>query len=279
MKHLTFAAVGLLILAATLQPPPRQANRAELNPLVLRPTVARTLGKAVLPLLLDAYWLRTLNAIGLADSAEKNRALYEYGAVLTELDPRFYTAYTYVGLNVPFQKLRNVWVNADLSGQLLEAGTRQFPDDIRMSLYLGFNRFHFERRFKDASEVFLHLSKIPGAPDFAAPLAARLLSHGGEAREALALTEEILASTTDEDSRAELEQRRGELLVEVVLQDVDEQIAAFTARHGRTPSSIDELRGDDFVVPMVDPAGGTIRIDESGKASSSSLDRRVELYE
>jgi hypothetical protein len=279
MRHLTFVAAGLALLAATLRAPPRQTNRSELNPLVLRPAVARTLGKAMLPLLLDAYWLRTLNAIGLADSAEKNRALYEYGAVLTELDPRFYTAYTYIGLNIPYQKARNVWVNADLAGRLLEAGARQFPDDLRMNLYLGFNRFHFERRFKEASAVFLRLSTIPGAPDFAAPLAARLLSHDGEAREALALTEELLASTTDDDSRAELEQRRAELLIEVVLQDVDEQIEAYAARHGRRPTSVGELRADGVVVPMVDPAGGAIRIDESGKASSTSLDRRVELYE
>ena len=44
--------------------------------------------------------------------AEKNRALSEYGEVLSDLDPRFYQPYTFIGLSIPFQTGRDEYVNA-----------------------------------------------------------------------------------------------------------------------------------------------------------------------
>jgi len=271
---------GLALVAVTSAPPRPSLRRADLRPVLLRPSVARTVSKAFLPLLIDLYWLRTLNAIGSDESPEKNRALYEYGRTLTDLDRRFYHAYTYVGLNIPYQTGRKTFVNGDLAADLLERGRVQFPQDMRMHLYLGFTLYYILREYRHASEIFLAGSKLAGAPPFMAPLAARLLSTSGDAKEGLALARELYDSTTDETSRAEFEKRIHELEIEVVLQEVDAAVERFTAQYGEKPTSIDQLvtvgvyRG-----PLSDPSGGQIYLDKDGRAFSTSLERRYEVYE
>lgn len=272
--------LGLALVVATIGPPRRLTRRADLQPLLLRPVVARTVSKPFLPLLIDLYWLRTLNAIGLEESIEKNRALYDYGRTLIELDPRFYTVYTYVGLNVTYRTGRTTWVNADLAEDMFKRGIEQFPRDMRLHLYLGYTLYYVERKYKEASAVFLAGSKLEGAPGWMAPLAARLLSTSGEANEALAIARKLLDETTDEQARAEFEKRIAELEVEVVLQQVDAAIQRFVEKYQQKPASIDQLVAEGlYRGPLVDPSGGQVYLDKDGRAFSTSLERRYEVYE
>jgi tetratricopeptide (TPR) repeat protein len=185
-----------------------------------------------------------------------------------------------VGLNIPYQTGRTTFVNGDLAADLLRRGRAQFPQDMRMHLYLGFTVYYILREYKEASEIFLAGSKLEGAPPFMAPLAARLLSTSGDAKEGLALAREMLATTTDETSRAEFEKRIRELEIEVQLQEVDAAVARFKEQYGAPPSSIDQLltmglyRG-----PLTDPSGGQIYLNKDGRAFSTSLERRYEVYE
>lgn len=272
--------VGLVLVASTLKPPAPLLHRSDFRPLLLRPVVASTVSRPFLPLLIDLYWLRALNAIGLPDSREKNRSLYEYALVLSELDPRFETVYEYLGLNIPLQVGRNEWAYGDLADDLLRQGVARFPQSMKLHLYLGFNLFQMEHRYKEASKVFLEGSQLPGAPSFMGPLAARLLAHDGNAREGLSLLRQMLESTTDESERAQLEERADELEVEVLLQEVDAASARFEAERGVRPSSLDELISRGYYSgPRQDASGGTITIRQDGRASSSSLERRYELYQ
>lgn len=277
-RLLVMAAVGLAIVGALVQKPTR-LRHSELRPVLLRPALARTVTRPFLPLLVDLYWLRTLNAIGDVDSVEKNRTLAEYGRLLTDLDPRFYVAYTYVGLNIPLQTARNVWVNGDLASELFQKGLRQFPQDLKLHLYLGFCQYQMEKKYTDASATFASLSKIPGAPSFAATLATRLLAHQGNAEEGLELARQLMESTDDPVAREELELRVKQMQVEVQLERVDQAVEAFRKAYNRLPASMQELHdtgsyfGDD-----VDALGGRISIDEQGKAQSDWLGRRLTLY-
>ncbi|MDP1829072.1 MAG: hypothetical protein Q8L48_37765 [Archangium sp.] len=272
--------IGATLSAIVARPPERRLRANEIHPVVLRPEVLNTVTRSVRPLLIDLYWLRTLNAIGAPESAEKNRSLYEYGRVLTEVDPRFYNAYTYIGLNVPFQTARTTWVNADLAADLYRRGLVQFPNDLRLHLYLGFALFGQLKQYKEASSVFLEGSKAPGAPSFMAPLAARLLAHSGDAEEALALTQELLDSTTDEESRKDFEGKVALLKVEVALQRVDRAIDAFTTAQKRAPRSLEELvESGLYDGPTHDPSGGLISLGSDGRATSESITRRYEVYE
>ncbi|MBL8911166.1 MAG: hypothetical protein JNM17_10775 [Archangium sp.] len=275
---LAWLGAGLVLVGLSSRAPSPRARAGDPHPLMLRPGVARTISKSQFPLLLDFYWLRTLNLIGEAESAEKNRALYDFGRFLTDSDPRFWHAYKYVGLNVPFLKGRT-YVNGDLASDLLRRGTVQFPSDLKLHLFLGFNLFYIEQKYVEASEVFRHGATLEAAPMWMAPLATRLLSHGGKPEEALALAREMYEETTDEALKKELEQRMIDLQVEVDLQGVDAAIAAYRQRFGVPPFDLAALQKEGlYTGPSTDSIGGTISIGDGGKAMSSSLERRLTLY-
>lgn len=272
--------IGALVVAATYQPPPLKLAESEFRPLLLRPSLARTVSKPFLPMLVDILWLRTLNAIGMPDNTQKNLALYEYGVALTEIDPRFYVAYKFIGLSIPYAYARNTWAGAAESSDMFRRGLRVFPNDLTLHMYLGFNLFHRERKFLEASDVFARASRLPGALDFMAPLAVRLRSHSGDAVEALAMTREMLADEKDEEVRATLEKRLSELEVEVVLQEVDRAAAEYEKRFGRPPWSLEKLRAEGlYTGPITDAQGGTVSLSDDHKGTSTSLKRRLEIYE
>lgn len=241
--------------------------------------MARTISKPFLPMLIDLYWLRSLNAIGLSDSLEKNRALYEYGEVLTDLDPRFLQPYTFIGLAVPFQTSRDVYANADLAEKLLRKGLVQYPDHLQLNMYLGFNLFSYQHRYVDAAHVFEHVSKLPVTLPWASLLATRLLATGGSPEEGAALAREMADNADDEGTRAEFEQRAEELEVEAALQRVDHAATKYFEAHKGWPETLAVLRQENlYSGPDTDPKGGIISVQPDGKATSTSLTRRLEVF-
>jgi tetratricopeptide (TPR) repeat protein len=280
---LTFAlaaAVGVILVAATVRPPDRSKRRAsEFRPLLLRPTVARTISRSFLPMLVDLYWLRSLNAIGMADSAEKNRNLYEYGEVLSDLDPRFYQPYTFIGLAVPYPVGRDEYVNADLASKLMRKGLQQYPNDMKLHLYLGFNLFQYEKKLTEAAEVFAHAGTLPDALPFTGLLATRLLATGGNVEEALKVARELAETATDEGTREELEKRARDLEVEVALQTVERATKRFYERHQYWPVTLFDLRREGlYDGPDQDPLGGQLSLTGDGKATSTSLQYRIQVF-
>lgn len=272
--------VSIAVVGLTVRPPPPPTHQHDFRPLLLRPAFAQTVSKPFLPLLVDLLWMRSLNAIGLRDSAEKNRALHEYGVVITDLDPRFKQVYEFIGLNIPFATGRNTFVGGDLACDIFERGLKQFPQDRKLHMYLGFSLFHHQRKYIEASEVFVRASKLPDALPWMALLATRLKSHAGSAEDAVAFTREVLSSELEPEERAELEGRLAELEVEVVLQRVDRALDAYKARFGTPARTIDELRvALLYDGPGLDPQGGLISIGADARATSTSLNRRLDIYE
>lgn len=279
LRLLVVLLLGAGLMALGYQAPETKLKESEFRPLLLRPALARTISRPVLPMLIDVLWLRTLNAIGLRDTAQKNLALYEYGVALTEIDPRFYEVYKYVGLNVPFAAGRDTWVNAAEASDMFRRGLAAFPGDPPFHIYLGFNLFHRERKFLEASDVFLAASKLPNALDFFGPLAVRLRAHGGSPEEAIAITRQLIDAEADEAVKGMLEQRLGDLYVEVALQRVDRAAAAFKAQRGHDATSLQELRDAGlYDGPERDVLEGEIGV-KDGKGTSTTLTRRFEIYE
>lgn len=280
MKRILVTLVAVGLLAASSAPPRRELHPNDFRPVLVRADFARTVARPFVPLLVDLMWLRALNAIGLKDSEAKNRALYEYGVAITDLDPRFKLAYEYLGLNIPFAVDRNRWTGGDLAADLYRRGLKVFPQDVKLYMYLGFALFHYERKFSEASDAFAAAAKLPNALPYMAPLAARLKSHSGDAEDALKLTQEFLDQETNEEVRAELEGRIAELKVEIVLQAVDRAASTYYERTGRVPQTLDDLRAMGlYTGSELDPEGGLITIRPDGKATSTSLTRRHEIYE
>jgi hypothetical protein len=272
--------VSLGVLATVLSPPPVRTHASELRPMLLRPAFARTVSKPFLPLLVELLWLRSLNAIGMTDSEQKNSALYEYGVTLSELDPRFFEVYEFIGLAIPYAVSRNTWSGAAESSDIFRRGLKAFPTSLKLHMYLGFELMHRERKYSEAGDVFARAAKLPDALDYMGPLAVRLKAHSGRPEEGLEITRELLANTSDENMRKVLEQRVRELEVEQLLQQIDRAVGLFKAEHGRLPTSLEELRTTGFYQgPMADEFGGPFSIDEAGKGKASALPRRLEIYE
>jgi hypothetical protein len=279
MRPLIVGVVAALLCATTLQKPRLVVREAELHPLLLQPGLARTMSKSQLPLLIDLYWLRVLNAIGEEDSESKNRALYYYGELLTDLDPRFYQAYLYIALNVPYLVERGVYVNGHLAEKLLRKGLKQYPDDMRMSIVLGYVLFSMERKFLEAAQHYRHLATVPGAPPWVAPLSTRLFAQGGKPLEGLDFVEELLENVDDPMLRQEFEQRREQLLLEAFLQRVDAAVAQFKESRGRLPADVGELVREGFYSgALEDDAGRPVFLRPDGRAATSH-ERRLEIYE
>lgn len=279
MKYPAWIVVGLAAIAATSGAPVEVSRQSAIVPLVLRPGLVKTLSKSQLPLLIDVYWIRVLNGIGLKDNPEKNRSLYAYGLTLTALDPRFREVYLYLGLTIPVPIGRNKWANADLASDLLRRGTLQFPDHLSLNLYYGFTLFAMERKFVEASKVFAVGSRIYGAPSFMGPLATRLLSQSGSPEDAVRLAEELAGAASDDSARAELQARVADLKVEAVLQQIDEACERFRKLRTREPADIEDLVSSGlYEGPLTDVKGGQLTLKE-GRGASSSLERRLEIYE
>lgn len=232
-------------------------------------------------MMVELLWLRALNAIGQKDSLSKNLALYEYAQLLTDLDPRFREAYVYLGLNIPYAVDR-VWQGGDRSSAVFRKALKTFKTDMRLHLYLGYSLMQHERKYLEAADVFADAAKLEDALPFMAALATRLKAHGGDAEQGLALARELASSATDESLRAEMEQRAADLEVEVQLQRGDRALARYREDHpGAGRVSLEMLQASGYYDgPLEDVHGGTIYIRESdGKVLSTSLDRRLELYE
>jgi tetratricopeptide (TPR) repeat protein len=233
-------------------------------------------------MLVTLLWLRSLNAIGQPESLRKNLALSEYADLLTDLDPRFLQAYVYLGLNIPFAEDR-VWKGGDLASRVFRKGLRQFPSDLRLHLYLGYSLMQHERKYLEAADVFANAARMPDALPFMAALATRLKAHGGDPAEGLALARELARTATDETLKAEMEARANELEVEIQLQRVDRALERFrgeASADAGVPSLETLIAGGYYDGPTQDVRGGSIFIRETdGKVLSTSLERRVELYE
>ena len=260
--------------------PAAQRNSRDLAPALFRPEGARTVLKSQLPLLVTTYWLRVVNALGENESAVHNRALADYGRLLTNLDPRFYHVYLYLGLLVPYRLRVGEYTNQQEAAVLLARGVEQFPDDINLRTIYGYTLFEMLKDYKGAAAQFEHLSKLPNAPDYAARLQARLLAQAGEA-DGLGILQVLVDQCAPEDLSWECERVRKEyreLRVELALQQVEKADAAFTARTGRHAASLAELvESGDYIGLGVDPEGQPIEL-KDGKATSATLSRRFEVY-
>ncbi len=281
MKRTIAAGIigGILVFLASGEPAARRNSR-QLAPALFRPEGARTVLKSQLPLLVTTYWLRVVNALGERESAVHNRALADYGRLLTTLDPRFYHVYLYIGLSVPYRLGVGEYTNQQEAAALLARGVEQFPDDLNLRTVYGYTLFEMLKDYKGAAAQFEHLSKLPNAPDYAPRLQARLLTQAGES-DGLGILQVLVDACDPEDRSWECERVRREyreLRVELALQQVEKADVAFTRRTGRHASSVAELvENGDYIGVGVDPEGQPIELRE-GKATSASLSRRFEVY-
>jgi|JI102314A1RNA_FD_contig_81_1376122_length_2204_multi_4_in_0_out_0_2 hypothetical protein len=272
--------IGVVLVVLSSGGPALRVRSRVLAPALFRPDGARTVLKSQLPVLVTTYWLRVVNAIGEGESEAHNRALADYGHLLTTLDPQFYHVYFYLGLCIPFRRGVGVYSNQREAADLLRRGVDRFPNDIKLRTIYGYTLFEMLSDFRGAAAQFEFLANMPDAPPYAARLRARLLTQSGEAS-GLGILEELAAACPPDDFSWDCERVRKELRelrVELALQQVEKANTIFKGRTGRDATSLAELvESGDYVGPAADPEGQPIEL-RDGKATSASLSRRFEVY-
>ena len=268
-------SVAVLVLVRSEPYPLESRHEGELRPLLLRGSVASTVSKAHLPLLIDLYWLRVLIGIAEPETQQRNKNLAAYGEFLTDLDPRFFHAYYYVGLVTPYSLGRDRYQNGDLALKLVRKGIKQFPRDYRLRMLNAFLLTYIEHDSRGAVNEFVEISQLPNAPAAAISSATAMFVEEGRFDEAVAMISRAMEEGGHGSMRL-LSDRKKQLEIERMLRELDAAITVAAAKLGRTPQTLDEViaAGAWPADARTDPQGGELSV-EAGRGRSSWLVGRL----
>lgn len=263
------AHVGQRGLDAT--PVPQPASIKEAMPSL---AALNTMSLSYKSLVADYYWLRSLNHFG--DSRMRK---YNYPNIIplveriVALDPYFAAAYHFAGTALTIEGL-----DFNASVRLLEQGMRYRPDDWKIPFLLGFNSYYFLNDFVRGARALAAAARLPGAPDIAGPLAARLMAEAGQPEIGLELVDSILETITDEQLRESYLERRKLLELELHLKWLNEAAKQYELQRATKPLSVEELVGVGLLRTIPEePLGGHYFIAENGAVESTNQKLRLRI--
>lgn len=242
---------------------------------MLRGSIASTVSKPHLPLLIDLYFLRTLIGIAEPESEQRNKNLYAYGEFLTDLDPRFFHAYYFLSLATVYSLGGDKYLHGDLALKLVRKGKKQFPDDYRLRMLSAFLLTYVERDQRAAIDEFIEISKLPNAPAGAIAAATAKFVDEDQFDEAIAMISEAM-DEGGHGSMTLLSDRKKQLEIERLLRKLDAAIVAAKARTGRDPQTLEDvIAAGEWPADLThDPHGGELSV-EAGRGRSSWLVGRL----
>ncbi len=231
----------------------------------------------------DYYWLRAIGVVGVKTGAIEQRGelLADLIDVVTEIDPWVDHPYRFAA----------VWLTRDREmvergNRLLERGISYHPLDWRNRYHLAFNYFYYLDEQLRAADVLEGAVGLEGAPDYLAPLVARLRSKQGGLQVAAAFLVQMLESTEDEYKRAEYLKALDEIQIEERARFLDAAREEYWRRNGRDIERVaDLLAGPDSVLQRLPRA--QLHLDgfewvldpETGQIVSSYYRTRYQLHE
>jgi len=230
----------------------------------------------------DYYWLRALALVGAETGAVEQRggAIADLIEVVTQVDPWVDHPYRFAA----------VWLTADREllergNRLLERGISHHPLDWRNRYHLGFNYHYYLDEQLRAADILEGAIGLDGAPNYLAPLVARLRSKRAGIEVAAAFLAQMAESTDDEYKRAEYLTALDEIQVEQRARFLDQAREEYWRRHGRDIERVaDLLAGPDPVLKQLPRA--QLHLDgfewildlESGEIVSSFYRSRYRLH-
>jgi tetratricopeptide (TPR) repeat protein len=270
------ASAAALVMTRVEPAPLGSRHEGELRPLLLRGSVASTISKAHLPLLIDLYWLRVLIGISEPETAERNQNLAAYGEFLTDLDPRFFHAYYYLGMLTPYSLGNDQYSNGELAIKLIKKGIARFPEDYRLRTVLAFLLTYIRHDSRAAVLEFSEIAKLPNAPGAAISSATALFVEEGRFDDALELIENAMKREGQGGLRM-LSDRKKQLEIEKLLRQLDEAIVRAERKLGRTPETLEDvIAAQEWPAELTkDPHGGELTV-KAGRGRSSWLVGRLE---
>lgn len=197
-------------------------------------------------LLADWYWILSLQYIGgkfidagdedidIGDLRKLNpRLLYPYLDNATDLDPKFYAAYSFGAIVLPS-------INTEQAIALAEKGIRNNPDKWRLHQYLGYIYWR-QKNYEKAAQTYEAGSKIDGAPPFMLEMVAGMRARGGSRDVARAVYRQLLTESEDEQSKRNAQLRLYQLSADEEMEAVNGVLASTKQSTGRCPSKLSEI--------------------------------------
>ena len=216
----------------------------------------------------DVLWLQAIQAMGERKvTNEAGQWIYNVLDVITTLDPIFVRVYTAGGI-----ALTTLVAMPEESNRLLQKGMNHNPDVWELPFLLGFNYYFDLHDDLRAAEYIARASRLPRAPAYLAPFAARLYVLARDPEDAVVFLAQVYAQTVDESMKRVLERRLKEVMVERDLQLLEEAISRYRVRHKRAPEHLEDLMGPGLLRALppetfggryiYDPLAGTVRSSE-----------------
>ena len=203
----------------------------------------------------------------------QDRALARLLEYTVAMDPLFIGAYHFAGSALPRHALDGKAYGVFAAEQILAKGVRERPDDWRIAFLLGFTESFYLGKMKASAEAMSLAARLPGAPPYVGFLATRLAADAGavDLGEQMALAME--AEATEDTTRGAWRARRLDLRMERDLRNIEEAVARFRGRIGRTPTLEELVSAGDLPRVPDEPHGGAYELSPEGEARSTAAER------
>ena len=216
----------------------------------------------------DLHWLSAVQYIGEKEGLAARRGwdrLYPLLDLVTDLDPRHGYAYQTGGI------VLSTVGRLDESDALLRKGVERGPPYWTFGYYLAFNAWFYRADYPAAARWAEVAARQPGASPNISHLAVSLASKSGTPAQALTLIDELLATVTEDELRARLEEQRKLAVLERDAQALERAVADHRVRTGLPVVHLSQLLVAGLVARLPeDPFGGTYEIGADGRVHSSA---------
>ena len=210
-------------------------------------------------MLADWYWILSLQYLGgkfmergnedidIGDLRSLNpRLLYPYLDNATDLDPKFYAAYSYGAIVLPA-------IDTEKAISLAEKGIRNNPDKWRLHQYLGYIHWR-QKNYEKAAETYDAGARVPGSPPFMREMAAAMRARGGSRDVARAMYRQLLTESEDEQSKRNAQLRLYQLSADEEMEAVNGVLASTKSATGRCPAKLSEIFPQLTKLPLSEDA-------------------------
>ncbi len=234
----------------------------------------RRLAGAFQPIFADIYWIKTVQHYGRdrlgMTTGRRYQLLYPLLDLTTSLDPEFSVAYRF-GAFFLADEYPSGAGRPDQAIALLQKGLRAEPRKWEYAQDIGFVYYWAVGDYARAGEWYLRASKMPGAPNWMALVAASMVG-GVDRHAARFLWSQILATAEVDWIRKGAERRLAQFDVMDAIDTIDAHLRPFIQRIPDRPLTWERLAraGALRTVPL-DPAGVPYELNpESGAVTLSS---------
>ncbi len=223
----------------------------------------------------DLLWIQAIQAMGERKVTEEaGHWIYRALDVITTLDPKFVRVYEAGGI-----ALVTLVVLVEESNRILEKGIQYNPEVWSLPYLLGFNYYFELHDDAKAADYIARASRLPGAPEYLAQLAARLYVSAREPQVAIDFLARMYEQTSDENVKSVLARRLKEVVVERDLQLLEGTISRYRERYRRPPERLEDLVGPGLLRALPrEPFGGRYLYDpQTQTVRSSEMKERLKV--